>query len=275
MKNHEENGGGGGRGRVVVITGASAGVGRATVRAFARAGRSIGLLARGRDGLEAARREVEALGGQALVSADRRRRPRRRSRPPPRPSSGPSGRSTSGSTTRWLSVFSPVKQMKPEEYRRVTEVTYLGTVYGTLAALRRMLPRDRGIDRPGRLGAGVSRHPAPVGLLRRQARDPGLLRLAPLRADPRREPRPAHDGADAGAEHAAVRLGQEPPAAQGAAGAADLPARGRRRGDRLGGRPRPPRDRRRLADRRGDRRQQDRAGLARPLPRPHRLRRAR
>src|SRR5262245_50917422 len=56
-----------GRGRVVVVTGASAGVGRATVRAFARQGADIGLLARGRDGLEAARREVEELGGRALV----------------------------------------------------------------------------------------------------------------------------------------------------------------------------------------------------------------
>ena len=84
-----------------------------------------------------------------------------------------------------VSVFSPVKQMKPDEYRRVTEVTYLGTVHGTLAALRRMLPRDRGVDRPGRLGAGVPGHPAPVGLLRGQARDPGVLRLAALRADPR------------------------------------------------------------------------------------------
>ena len=142
----------------------------------------------------------------------------------------------------------------------MTEVTYLGSVYGTLAALRRMLPRDRGDDRPGRLGARLPRHPAAVGLLRRQARHPGLHRLAALRADPRRQQRPGDDGADAGAEHAAVRLGEEPAAAQGAAGAADLPARGRRRGDRLGGA--------RTAaasccvgvpDGRGDRRQQGRA----------------
>ncbi len=138
-----------------------------------------------------------------------------------------------------VSVFSPIKQMEPEEYRRVTEVTYLGTVYGTLAALRRMLPRDRGRDRPGRLGAGLPRHPAPVGLLRRQARHPGLLRLAALRADPRQEPCPADDGPDAGPEHDAVRLGQEPPAAEGATGSADLPAGGRRRGDRLGRAPQP------------------------------------
>ena len=70
-----------------------------------------------------------------------------------------------------------------------------------------MLPRDRGVDRPGRLGAGLPRHPAAVGLLRRQARHPGLHRVAALRADPRRQPRAGDDGAAAGAEHAAVRAG--------------------------------------------------------------------
>ena len=128
---------------VVVITGASAGVGRATVRAFARQGTDIGLLARGVDGLEAARREVEAAGGRAIAiptdvadadrveaAADRIER-------------------ELGPIDIWVnnamvSVFSPVKELTPDEIRRVTEVTYLGVVYGTLAALKRMLPRDRG-----------------------------------------------------------------------------------------------------------------------------------
>ena len=70
----------------------------------------------------------------------------------------------------------------PEEYERVTEVTYLGQVNGTRAALKRMLPRNRGRDRAGRLGPRLSRHPAPVGLLRRQARHPGIHRFAALRA---------------------------------------------------------------------------------------------
>ncbi len=128
---------------VVVITGASAGVGRATVREFARHGAKIGLIARGHDGLEGARREVEAAGGQALVlptdvadasqveaaAAEVERR--------------------FGPIDIWInvamtSVFSPVKEMTAEEYQRVTEVTYLGYVYGTLSALKRMLPRDRG-----------------------------------------------------------------------------------------------------------------------------------
>ena len=128
---------------VVVITGASAGVGRATVRAFARQGADIGLLARGVDGLEAARREVEAAGGRAIAiptdvgdadrveaAADRIER-------------------ELGPIDIWVnnamvSVFSPVKELTPDEIHRVTEVTYLGVVYGTLAALKRMLPRDRG-----------------------------------------------------------------------------------------------------------------------------------
>lgn len=130
--------------RVVVITGASAGVGRATVRAFAGEGAHIGLIARGVDGLEAARREVEESGGKALVLpldvADAAKVEEAAARV----------ERELGPIDVWVnnamvSVFSPVKEMEPEEYRRVTEVTYLGYVYGTLAALKRMLPRDRGV----------------------------------------------------------------------------------------------------------------------------------
>ena len=129
---------------VVVITGASAGVGRATVREFAKRGARIGLLARGRDGLEAARREVEAAGGRALVlpadvadaaaveaAAERVEQ-----------EFGPIDIWINNAT---VSVFSPIKEMTAEEFRRVTEVTYLGFVHGTLSALKRMLPRDRGV----------------------------------------------------------------------------------------------------------------------------------
>lgn len=132
-----------GRCEVVVITGASAGVGRATAQAFAKRGARIGLIARGTERLESARRDVEALGGTALVlpadvadadaieeAADRVER-------------------ELGPIDVWVnnamaSVFSPIKELTAEEVRRVTEVTYLGYVHGTLAALRRMLPRDRG-----------------------------------------------------------------------------------------------------------------------------------
>jgi NAD(P)-dependent dehydrogenase (short-subunit alcohol dehydrogenase family) len=128
---------------VVVVTGASAGVGRATAVAFARRGAHVGLLARGRDGLEGARKEVEAAGGKALVVptdvavADAVEEAARRVEE----DLGPIDVWVNNAMT---SVFSPVKEIAPEEFRRVTEVTYLGTVYGTLAALRRMLPRNRG-----------------------------------------------------------------------------------------------------------------------------------
>jgi short-subunit dehydrogenase len=128
---------------IVVITGASAGVGRATVREFAKRGAHIGLLARSEAGLEAARCEVESLGGRALIipvdvayydqvetAATRVER-------------------ELGPIDIWIndamvSVFSPFQEMHPDEFRRVTEVTYLGTVYGTMAALRCMIPRNRG-----------------------------------------------------------------------------------------------------------------------------------
>jgi NAD(P)-dependent dehydrogenase (short-subunit alcohol dehydrogenase family) len=129
---------------VVVITGASAGVGRATAQAFARQGAHIGLLARGKDGLEGARRDVEAAGGQALVL------PTDVADPEQVEAAAAAVENAFGPIDIWVnnamtSVFSPVKEMKPEEFRRVTEVTYLGQVYGTLAALRRMLPRDQGV----------------------------------------------------------------------------------------------------------------------------------
>lgn len=131
------------RPEVVVITGASAGVGRATAREFARHGAQVALIARGHDGLEVARRELEQLGGRALVlpldvaDADAVEH------------AAEVTEQELGPIDVWvnnamLSVFSPVLQTRPEEYKRVTEVTYLGYVYGTLAALKRMQPRDRG-----------------------------------------------------------------------------------------------------------------------------------
>lgn len=129
--------------KVVVVTGASAGVGRATVQEFARAGADIGLLARGRAGLEAARKEVEAVGQRAVAVptdvgyADQVE------------AAAETVERELGPIDVWVnnamtSVFSPFKDMTLEEFRRVTEVTYLGQVHGTMAALRRMLPRDHG-----------------------------------------------------------------------------------------------------------------------------------
>lgn len=132
------------RGPVVVVTGASAGVGRAIARAWAARGARLGLLARGRDGLEGARADVEARGGEALiVTADV-------ADAEAVEMAAAAVEETFGPIDVWInnamvSVFSPAVQMTPDEFRRVTEVTYLGYVHGTLAALRRMLPRDRGV----------------------------------------------------------------------------------------------------------------------------------
>ncbi len=130
--------------RVVVITGASAGVGRAAAQAFAREGARIGLIARSRDGLEGAKREVEELGGEALVL------PLDVADASAVEAAAAAVEEQFGPIDVWVnnamaSVFSPIKETTPEEFKRVTEVTYLGYVYGTLAALKRMLPRDRGV----------------------------------------------------------------------------------------------------------------------------------
>ncbi|MBK8902579.1 MAG: SDR family oxidoreductase [Anaerolineaceae bacterium] len=128
---------------IVVVTGATAGVGRATVRAFARQGAHLGLLARGEEALAATRAEVEAAGGRAVAvptdvadaaqvdaAAEQIER-----------ELGPVDIWVNNAMT---SVFSPFKKMNAEEFRRVTEVCYLGFVYGTMAALRSMLPRNQG-----------------------------------------------------------------------------------------------------------------------------------
>jgi NAD(P)-dependent dehydrogenase (short-subunit alcohol dehydrogenase family) len=130
--------------KVVVITGASAGVGRAIAHRFAQAGASIGLIARDGEALTEVKEEIASLGGTALVvpadvadsaavfaAADLVAR-------------------QLGPIDVWINdamvtVFSPVWEIAPEEFRRVTEVTYLGFVHGTMAALRHMRPRQRGV----------------------------------------------------------------------------------------------------------------------------------
>ena len=129
---------------VIVVTGASAGLGRAIVERFARDGSSIGLIARGHDRLQDAGASVVALGGQAILlpldvaDADAVER------------AAETVEHELGPIDVWInnamvSVYSPIKEMPAAEFRRVTEVTYLGYVHGTLAALKRMLPRDRGV----------------------------------------------------------------------------------------------------------------------------------
>lgn len=129
--------------RVVVITGASAGVGRATARAFAKRGAAIALLARSQDGLEAAAREVEQLGGRSLVIPIDVAEARQVEQ------AAQQTEAELGPIDVWVNnamttVFAPVDEIEPDEFRRATEVTYLGAVYGTLAALKRMKKRNRG-----------------------------------------------------------------------------------------------------------------------------------
>jgi NAD(P)-dependent dehydrogenase (short-subunit alcohol dehydrogenase family) len=130
--------------QVVMVTGASAGVGRAVARLFGERGAAVGLLARGRAGLEGARRDVEAAGGTALILqadvADAEAVER----------AAAALEDRFGPIDVWInnamvSVFSPVRKMTAEEYRRVTDVTYHGIVHGTLSALKRMLPRNAGV----------------------------------------------------------------------------------------------------------------------------------
>ena len=131
------------QGKVVVVTGASAGVGRAVVAEFARQGARIGLIARGRDRLEEAKREVENLGGQALVLpadvADAQQVEEAAARV--EQEFGPIDIWVNNAMT---TMFARFLDITPEEFKRATEVTYLGQVYGTMAALKRMRPRDRG-----------------------------------------------------------------------------------------------------------------------------------
>ena len=132
------------RAEVIVITGGSAGVGRATARALARPGARIAVLARASDDLDDVEPELIALGARAIAlpvdvaDADAVEAATERIEQ----ELGPIDVWINNATT---SVFSPVHETTADEYRRVTEVTYLGYVFGTLAALRRMRPRGSGV----------------------------------------------------------------------------------------------------------------------------------
>jgi NAD(P)-dependent dehydrogenase (short-subunit alcohol dehydrogenase family) len=132
----------GGR-EVVAITGASAGIGRAVALEFARHGAAVGLIARGQAGLEAAAREVEQLGGTASIHvadvAEYEQVDRAASEI--EEAHGPLDIWVNNAMT---TVFAFFEDVEPAEYERATRVTYLGTVWGTRAALARMQPRNRG-----------------------------------------------------------------------------------------------------------------------------------
>jgi NAD(P)-dependent dehydrogenase (short-subunit alcohol dehydrogenase family) len=130
--------------QVVVVTGASAGIGRATVQLLGRRGARLGLLARGEAGLNAAAADVRAAGGQAVAiptdvsDYDAVERAAQRVE-------DEFGRIDAWINVAFSSVFAPFAEIKPDEFRKVTEVAYLGYVYGTMVALQRMLPRDSGV----------------------------------------------------------------------------------------------------------------------------------
>ena len=129
--------------QTIVITGASAGVGRATAHAFAAPGVQIGLIARGTTGLQAAAAEVEKTGAKALAL------PLDMADPDAVEAAAERVENHFGPIDIWVNcamttIFAPFHRIKPEEYRRATEVTYLGFVYGTMAALKRMRERNRG-----------------------------------------------------------------------------------------------------------------------------------
>jgi len=131
------------KGKVVVITGASAGLGRAMAREFAKHGANIGLIARGIDGLEAAKKEVEEYGGEALVLQTDV------ANAAAVEEAAQKAEEHFGKIDVWInnamvSVFGPVTKLQPKDFRRVTDVTYHGQVYGTMAALKRMMARNEG-----------------------------------------------------------------------------------------------------------------------------------
>lgn len=129
--------------QVVVVTGASGGIGRATAQAFAARGASVALLARGEAGLAGAAADVERLGGQPLTI------PTDMADPDQVEAAASHVEDVLGPIDVWVnvaftSVFAPFTEITAAEYKRVTEVNYLGYVYGTMAALKRMKPRDAG-----------------------------------------------------------------------------------------------------------------------------------
>ncbi len=157
------------RREVVVVTGAGAGVGRAVIREFAQRQACIGLIARGEARLRAAKREVEELGGRALVlpldvsDADAVDR------------AAEAVEAEFGPLDVWVNnamttIFAPFSEITPDEFKRATEVTYLGAVYGTNGRFAKNEKTRPGCHCPGWLCPGLPVDSIAVGLLRSQAR---------------------------------------------------------------------------------------------------------
>jgi NAD(P)-dependent dehydrogenase (short-subunit alcohol dehydrogenase family) len=212
-------------GKVVAITGASAGVGRAAAQRFARSGAWIALLARDSAALEETKVEVEKEGGRGLalpvdvadaaavfVAAEQ-------------------AEAALGPIEIWindamLTVFSPFHEMSADEYRRVTEVTYLGFVHGTMAALRHMRPRKRGIII--QIGSSLAYRGIPLQSAYCGAKHAirGFTEFSARRASSRWQPGQARRHRASCRKHAPVRLGANPYAARAQAGRSHYSARG-------------------------------------------------
>ena len=231
----EDRAPGGARG-TVVITGASAGIGRATAIEFARHGWRVALLARSADGLEGARRDVEAAGGEALAmptdvadaaqveaAADRVEQ-------------------AWGPIDVWVNdamatVFCDFMHMEADDFARATAVTYLGAVWGTQAALRRMQPRNRGCI--VQVGSALAYRSIPLQSAYCGAKS-GLRGFTDsLRSEliHDKQQGASHHGASVRVQYATVRLGPHLHGQAAAPNGQNLPARGRRARNLLGGAP--------------------------------------
>ena len=209
--------------KTAVITGAGAGVGRATALEFARQGYNVALLSRDPERLDALAQKIKGLGrralpiptdvadaGQVEAAADRVER-------------------ELGVIDTWVNVamatvFAPVEKLTADEVLRATEVTYLGQVHGMMAALKRMRPRRRGVI--VNVGSALAYRSVPlqwpIPARRPRSRIYGFM--VPRLSTTNRYP--AHHGAFAGGQHASIRLGLEQDEEESAACGADLPARG-------------------------------------------------
>ena len=131
-------------------------------------------------------------------------------------------------------IFSPLKEITPEEFKRATEVTYLGTVYGTMAALKRMYTAEPWMYRASGLRSRLSFYSSASALLRRETRHQRLYRFLALGTHTRSQPYSSDHGADAGPQYAAIQLVQNPPSASSATRPAYFSARSCCRSHRLG-----------------------------------------
>ena len=254
------------RDAVVVITGASGGVGRATARLLGERGARVVLVARGRDGLAAAKREVEERGGRALAV------PGDVSRFADLEAAADAAEREFGPIDLWInnamvSMYSPFTRMTTEEFQHIVEVTFLGTVHGTRVALQRMIPADRGViiqvgsalafrSIPLQSAYCASKHA--IQGFTESIRSELIHDRSSVRVSGRQHAR---------AEHHAVCLDEEQDASRGASDRHDLPAGGCRRCHPVCRRARATGDDGRLHHGRGDARRKGRPGAARSLSR--------